>query len=482
MSTATPAPTAAPLRVTRLVETNHKRISSLDISPGQRTLVILQGPNEAGKTSALEGLVVALGGKRKASEVPIRSGAEDCIIEATIGDAQGARYHIVRSFKGDRTFLSVYAIDAEGNRSKVSAGQTLLDALVSDITFNPLAFATADRPLQVRMLCSAIGQPELLAQAKARKDALAEDRRRVSGQIDALKARLNSAELADPAPGQPLHEVTPEGVKARLDAIEAANKTRRDQVTLVHGIDAQIASAAATIAELERKLAEWRKHAEHLAATRAAEQARLDAMPPETSTAELTAQLAQVDDGNRKARQQKARLAAIAQRDALQQQADALTAKLAEVDASVEQAIAASDLGRAVPGLSFRDGELYHNNLPWSQASGMRKLELSTLIGMAANPQLRIMTIDEADRLDDASLARLRELAAERQFQLWLTGVRLGDETDDDTYLARIVDGRNVLPNNGNGRAAESRSLAGATSPAAAAPVAAVPASAWAEL
>lgn len=456
-------------RITRLVETNFKRISSLDISPGTRTLVILQGPNEAGKTSGLEGLIAALGGKRKAPEVPVRTGADDAIIELTIGSESGPAYHIARSFKGDRTCLSVYSVDAEGNRSKISAGQTHLDALVSDITFDPLAFSKADRPLQVRMLCNAIGQPELLDKAKSRKDAILESRRQVNTKIDGLQARLNSPELADPAPGQVLHEVTQDGVRARLEQVEAKNKARRDAAATIADFDQKIAAARSTIAEMEQKLAQWREHETKLTMARGERQAALDAMPAETPTADLAAQLAQIDVDNAKVRQQKARLQAIADRDLLQKQAAVYNGQLSEIDAGVETAIGASDLGKAVPGLAFKDGELLHNSLPWSQASGMRKLELSTLIGMAANPQLRIMTIDEADRLDDASLQRLKQLANERNFQLWMTGVRLGDETDEDTYIAKIVDGRSVGTSSpSNGRAGSVAAADPTKSPAAA--------------
>lgn len=448
------------LHITRLVETNYKRISSLDVTPGNRTLVIYQGPNEAGKTSALEGLIAALGGKRKAAEVPIRAGADDCIIEATIGGASGNKYHVVRSFKGDKAYLSVYSLDAEGRRSKESAGQTLLDSLVSDITFDPLQFVKADRNTQTKMLCAAIGRPDLIDQAKARKDALSETRRLINSRLDGLKARLNTPDLADPAPGQPLHEVTPDGVKARMATVEQANQQRREQQNKVEAHRRNLAGLTARIESLQRELSEVTAAKDRETANLAAAGALLQTLPAEVSTADLAAQLQQIESENRKARQRQARAKALAELGELQAKADSYTSEMAGVDAAVEATIAASDLGKAVPGITFKAGELLHNGLPWSQASGMRKLELSTLIGMAANPALRIMTIDEADRLDDASLKRLQALAAERQFQLWLTGIRLGDETDEDTCIVKIIDGKSVSVNGVNGSPANAEPAA----------------------
>lgn len=454
------------LRITRLVETNHKRISSLVIEPGRRTLVILQGGNEQGKTSALEGLIALLGGKKRSAEVPIRKGADSCIIEGTISVAGGPPlYEVVRSFKGDKTYLSLYSLDSDGNRTgKMSAGQTLLDSLVSDITFDPLAFSRGDGNTQIKMLCSAIGKPDLMAQAKARRDAIADSRRTLNTERDQLQARLNQPDMVDPAPGTALHEITPDGVKARLDAAQAKNNERDAVSKQIDSALAAIINATGKLSDfaeqlkkLQESIAKWEEYKTKAEALRDNLRQKLAGMA-EISTTEILAQLQQIDQDNAKARQQKARTAALVKLTELDKQIGAYTEQLKQVDTRVEQEIAASDLGKAVPGLAFTDGELVHNGLPWSQASGMRKLVLSSLIGMAANPQLRIMTIDEADRLDDEALKELQKLAAERGFQLWMTGVRLGDETDEDTYIAKIVNGTNVNAGPGGGVATGNRS------------------------
>jgi hypothetical protein len=71
----------------------------------------------------------------------------------------------------------------------------------------------------------------------------------------------------------------------------------------------------------------------------------------------------------------------------------------------------------------------------------MRRLELSCLIGMAANPTLRVMTIDEGDQLDDAAIARLQEIATANDYQVWLTGIRVPGQTTDTLFVADLADG-----------------------------------------
>ncbi|HSW46488.1 MAG TPA: hypothetical protein VLM89_13050, partial [Phycisphaerae bacterium] len=157
--------------------------------------------------------------------------------------------------------------------------------------------------------------------------------------------------------------------------------------------------------------------------------------------ADISAELARIQAHNEQARRQAAHHARRAERDAAEAQARALTVQLAALDDEVEATLTASEIGRSVPGLSFAAGDLLHEGIPFSQASGMRRLELSALIGMAANPRLRIMCIDEGDQLDDAAMARLRDLAKARDYQVWMTAIRAGDEHDADTCLIRINNG-----------------------------------------
>ena len=468
------------LHVTRLQETNFKRISALDLSLGHRTLVVLQGPNEAGKTSAIDGLIATLAGKRSAPTVPVRKGQEVATVEVELSDVLAPRYQVQRWFKGDRTGLNMYAIGDDGERGKVAGQQTLLDSLVSDLSFDPLAFAkTTDPKAQRKLLMSAIGRPDLSDDVEARKAALTEDRRQINARVKALEAEL-SGPFADPAPGETLTVATDDAIKARLDLAERQNSARRtvaQRIVVADGKMSQAQQQVNAIAEQIKKMqaqqAQWMQVVGVQQTALGMLNTELESLPAEVSTAEITADMAKVQTTNERARRQGAHRAKKAERDAAAKQAAVLTAKLEAADQGVVDVLVTSNIGKSIPGLSFVSGELYHNGVPFSQASGMRRLELSTLIGMAANPRLRVMCIDEGDQLDDASLARLKALAKERDYQILMTAIRAGDETDDDTCLIRISDGRATQAAPASRDVAQGRSALQVTTPGAsdAAPV-----------
>ena len=460
------------LHVTRLQETNFKRISALDLSLGRRTLVVLQGPNEAGKTSAIDGLITALAGKRSAPTVPVRKGQEVATVDVELSDALRLRYKLQWWAKGSRTGLNLYSIDEAGERSKVSAPHTLLDSFVSDLSFDPLAFAkTTDPKAQRKLLMSAIGRPDLSDDVEARKAALVEDRRQINARVKALEAEL-SGPFADPAPGETLAVATDDAVKARLDAAERQNSARRtvaQRIVVADGkagqAQQQVNAVAEQIKKMQAQQASWMQVLGVQQTAHDKLQAELESLPAEVSTAEITADMAKVQTANEQARCQGAHRAKKAERDAAAKQADALTAKLEAADQGVVDVLVTSNIGKSIPGLSFVSGELYHNGVPFSQASGMRRLELSTLIGMAANPRLRVMCIDEGDQLDDASLFRLKALAKERDYQILMTAIRAGDETDDDTCFIRISDGQATQAAPASRDVAQGRSALQVTTP-----------------
>lgn len=433
------------LRVTRLAVSNFKRIVSADIQAGDRTLVILRGPNENGKTSTLEALVSTLSGKRALPEVPVTLGADSSVVEVTLGDGAGPRYRITRSVKADggRTWLNVHQIGADGQPAKVTAGQTLLDSLVNNLSFDPLAFSkTQDRKTQIRMLYAAAGRQADYEVAQAKRARLYEQRSQANAKVKQLEMCL--AELPDPAPGQQLRPVSEAELAQQLKNAEAHNARRLQHEQTIGRHISAATTARTKIQELQAEIR--RMEAAAAESDQAAERTReaLNQLSPVIDTNAIAAHIQATSEHNRKAEMQVCRAQGQTMVAEARAEADKLTSELAAVDQAVDAMLEQSDLGQAVPGLQVREGQILHNGVPFSQASGMRRLELSTLIGMAANPRLRILCVDEGDQLDDASLVRLKELAEKRDFAVWMTAIRAGDETDPDSLIVPVHDGRAV--------------------------------------
>ncbi|NLE57647.1 MAG: AAA family ATPase [Planctomycetes bacterium] len=440
------------LRVTRLEARDFKRIEALDVSPGRKSLIILRGPNEAGKTSAIDSLIATIGGKGRSPEVPVRRGAEDAAVTVELSDALRPRYQVTRSWTTEgRTWLTVKTVNDDGTTAKLTAGQTLLDSLVSDVSFDPLAFAKADRKEQVRLLYAAVGKLADYEAAQLRRKGLYDKRTEVNG-----RGRRAEAELAacpDPCPGQTLQPVSDAELAKQLADAQAHNNKRDDLLRRAtqRRNDAQLkrndaAEIAAKIAELQADLARAQKEAVELDVLAGVLLADLEKLPPAVDTAAITAHVQQVRQANARAEQQAAHRAKRQAAEQARHGSAGLTAQIEAVDRDLDRMLETSGIGQAVPGLAVRNGEVQHNGLPLSQASGMRRLETSCLVGMAASPSLRVLCVDEGDQLDDASIARLIELAQARDYAVWMTAIRAGDPSNPETHVVDIAAGKAVQP------------------------------------
>lgn len=448
-----------PLRITHLIERGFKRIESIEIQPGSKTLILLHGPNENGKTSAIDGIIAALGGKSRSPEAPVRRGHEYGSVEIMLGNDAGPKYRAVRSFAPDgSSTLRLFDASNPDRPAKLNAGQTLLDSLIADISFDPLAFIRADAKQQIAMLMSAAGMREQFEELQRQRAGIMDARKDVNRAVEQKRAQLAtlphypSATSRIDAAAVSARVTEAEAHNDRVDVLEqesASLLAQAERIKTAH----QVAAAAATqkIADMEREIQRLRAEVESSAEKarlslaeikqqHAAVKESLAAIGGKRTIAEVSAELERIRAVNAQVDANEAREAVRLAMEAEQAKADKFTAELAKIDAESVSLLEQSTIGQCVPGLSVRDGGIWHNDVPLSQASGMRKLELSALIGMASNNQLRIMCIDEADKLDDESLARLVALAKERGYQLWATAVRVSG-ADDDVMVLPIRNG-----------------------------------------
>ena len=128
------------LRVVQLQAENIKRIRAVDIIVGEdEPVVVISGRNAQGKSSVLDAIWYALGGKDAAPSKPIREGTSDARISLNLG-----KLVVTRTFEGERSRLEVRSPDG----ATYNSPQTLLDSLLGELTFDPLEFARQDRKRQ----------------------------------------------------------------------------------------------------------------------------------------------------------------------------------------------------------------------------------------------------------------------------------------------------------------------------------------------
>ena len=143
-------------------------------------------------------------------------------------------------------------------------------------------------------------------------------------------------------------------------------------------------------------------------------------------TASLEAQLSKVEETNQAIRANNQARGTAHRKAELQGQYEAATDELKRLDKVKADALAAAQF--PVEGLSFDEGGVTYQGVPFSQASSAEQIRVSVAMAMAMNPKLRVLRIKDGSLLDAETLEALREQVAENDFQLWLERVGDADE------------------------------------------------------
>lgn len=84
------------------------------------------------------------------------------------------------------------------------------------------------------------------------------------------------------------------------------------------------------------------------------------------------------------------------------------------------------DLG--VPGLEIGDSELRLNGVSFKQASKGESIRVACALSMKRNPKIRVLRLDNAEQLDDQTLALVRQLADAQGWEVISARVANGEE------------------------------------------------------
>lgn len=429
------------LRIVSLQAENVKKLTAVEITPSG-DIVTVAGPNGAGKSSVLDSIWWALSGTRHIQAQPIRKGETKAFIRLDLGELV-----IERRFSEHGSQLVVDS--AEGAR--FTSPQKLLDALLGELTFDPLAFTRMDPKEQVDEL-RRVAQLDVDIDKLDGQNASDYDRRtEVNRQAKAARAQAQAIVIAQGLPDQPLDE------SAMIDEIQRAgehNAQIEQRKSRRADTERDIKERRDAAVRLKTRAADLRADADRLDADAAAESERADkleqklkdapALPDAVDVATIRARLEHAKQVNLK-------LAARRRRRELDQQAAELEAKAAQFTEQIEarqraksEAIAQAKM--PVPGLGFADGVVTFNEIPFDQASSAEQLKVSFGIARAANPKLRVILIKDGSLLDENSLAQIAEMAREGGYQVWIEKVstdrRVGVFIEDGAVVA--VDGRPV--------------------------------------
>lgn len=394
---------------------NVKRIQLVDVDL-DGGVVQFTGRNGSGKSSVLDAIWMALGGKNAQPTKPIRTGAKKASVKLDLGEMVVER----RFREGGAQTLTVTAADG----SQIRSPQTVLDNLVSRLAFDPLEFAGAKPTVQVTMLKDALGIDDSLVVAEIngrtieRRD-VGRDRDRVDGWI-----------AQQPKPDTKAKRVDVAGLMQQIREGQAANADREGLRDTLDRDKIQAADIDEQIAEFEAaKKVVWERIT--------ARTSELEAMPAAVDVEPLQQRVSEASETNKRADEAKRYKEQKAHYNNLSGQYDRLTDEIEKLREQREAMIAGADM--PVEGLSFDESGISVGGIPFDQVSTREQIVLSTGIGIAMNPRLRIMFIRDGALLDSSGLAEIGQMAADGDFQILVERV-----TDGEPIGIVLADGQVV--------------------------------------
>ena len=154
------------------------------------------------------------------------------------------------------------------------------------------------------------------------------------------------------------------------------------------------------------------------------------------STAELEANIANLEEINRKVRANLDKDKA--EEDALEyrNQYRKLTEEIEETRKSKRELLDHADL--PLPELSIAEGELIYKGQKWDNMSGSDHLKVSTAIVRKLNPKCGFVLLDKLEQMDMVSLKEFGEWLEQEGLQAIATRVSTGDECSiiiEDGYV-----------------------------------------------
>lgn len=404
-----PAPTRAPapggMTIVQLTASNVKRLQAVTIRP-DGNVVVLGGRNGQGKTSVLDAIEYALGGKAAICAEPVRRGQDQAEVVCDLGDLV-----VQRTFtSGGGSSLHVMTRDG----LRYPSPQKVLDELVGRLTFDPLAFARQPEKEQAETLRKLVGLD--FTDDEKRRDLVFSERTQVNREVKALKARI--ASIPEPKDA-PTAAVSAADVARELEEAHRHNAVLAAVETQVQDVREYIKETENDIREMNRQLAEARAKLERLLQSEGKAPIPIDP---------IRARIAQADDHNRRfhaARQwhdlNHELLEREAKADDLTQQLDLIARRQADKTAATRM---------PVDGLGISpDGVVTFGGLPLSQASAAEQLRVSVAVAIALNPKLRVLLIRDASLLDSQSLAMVAQMAEQAGAQVWLERVEQDSAT-----------------------------------------------------
>ncbi|HFI2431162.1 TPA: AAA family ATPase [Streptococcus suis] len=397
--------------INRLEIENVKRIKAVKIEPSATGLTIVGGNNNQGKTSVLDAIAWALGGNKYKPSQAQREGSQ---VPPTLKIVMSNGLIVER--KGKNASLKV--IDPNGQKG----GQQLLDSFVEELAINLPKFMDSTPKEKAETLLQIIGVGNQLAELELKEKEIYNNRHAIGVIADQKEKFAKEQEYYPEAPKELISIAELIQQQQAILAKNGENARKRQNVAT---IKMQYENAESTVDRLKQELAkaidERDKFKQDLAI------AEKDAMElHDESTAEIEANIQQIDDINRKVRANLDKEKAEEDAKEIRRQYNALSVEIEDVRKQKRDLLINADL--PLEGLSVDDGELLYLGQRWDNMSGSQQLQVATAIVRKLKPECGFVLIDKLEQMDQVTLQQFGAWLEHEGLQAIATRVSTGDE------------------------------------------------------
>jgi DNA repair exonuclease SbcCD ATPase subunit len=426
------------MRITACRISNFKRVRDVEIKPdADRHLILIGGRNGAGKSSVLDALTTAFGGKRAAPADPVRHGADEADIDVELDG-------------GALTIKRIIGADGEGKLevrekgSLIRSPQARLDKLVGTRFLDPIAFLQLAAGDQRRRLLEMYDHDGQIAKLDERREAIYA--RRTDVGRDLKKAEGELARLKEVTVGMAIDVAALAAERAVLSekqragdahgmAVKQAEREAKEAKDRLDATTLNIGTLEQQLKDLRARAEKEREHAREAFARADKLKAELDEHAAQWAQLaprgiEIDHELARAGEHNRAVFEAEAnnkrRAAAAATVAQLEQQVEAQSDALAKIEKQKLEVLSAAKL--PVEGLGIAADGITLNGVPFAQSSAAERLRVALALSMAVSPDLEDVWIRDGALLDDESLELLVRQAQELGKRPWIevVGAREG--------------------------------------------------------
>lgn len=410
-------------RIANLRVENIKRIKAVDITPS-KDLVIIEGQNRAGKTSIMDSISYLLGGKILIPEQPIRQGEKEGFAKAVIGD-----FEVIR--KWTNPYTSTLKIKtAEG--VSPTAPQKWLDEKIGSFALEVAELMDMKKEDRLEVFKRITGLK--LDDLKVKYEKIQDDKRLDTRQLEGIKKELATMrdlpEKAETENFDALQEERKEKEQDNLARLKAENENEEIRAIIkndkdsLQGLKQQIKGLKDSLIMLEQ---EEKEITEAIARNEKKydEDVKKCVDMPSWDLTEIDERMKKANDMIELQYKYKRKEELETDKLVLQKNIDKSLEDMEKIKKEKIERIKNNKL--PIEGLEFDGEKIIYNGIEFEECSTAERIEIALAVAVEENPNIRVLLIREGSSLDESAVKRVKKLAKENNFQIWIETVHSSD-------------------------------------------------------